>query len=403
MAKALADTWRIRILVEVTVRPLSPSQFVENFGGDLTRISRSFRQLAKWGYIEKAEERLGRRRGAAIEHIYRAVRRAHFDTASWETVPRSKRDQVSWSVLSSYFFQIRNALESGTFDEDLDRHLSWDAVALDSLAWRQLGKRLDELLASFPGLEHEARTRAVTSDIPLIPTVIGLNFFRSPQSTAEMLQAPRRDSRPSDAAEPGALFGIEPRLAKALSNKWRSRILMEVSIRPMSPTQFLHEIGGSKSNVSRCFRELSKWGYIELIEERRGGRLRGGVEKIYKSTCRAYFDTPTWSLLPRVVRDEISLFILESYFSHIVAAVNAGTFDADTDRHLSWKPILLDSDAWKAVGKALDDLLEWVPLLEAESIARVKGDLDLLIPTIVGLTMFRIPQQPQAFHVVGPN
>src|SRR3954447_3614482 len=125
MAKALADTWRFRILVEVTVSPLSPSLFVEKFGGDLAQISRCFRQLADWDYIEIAEERPGRRRGAAIEHVYRAVRRAHFDSAAWELISASDRHAVSYSILSSYLQRVREALEGGTFDEDVDRHLSW--------------------------------------------------------------------------------------------------------------------------------------------------------------------------------------------------------------------------------------------------------------------------------------
>src|SRR5215211_7884177 len=83
MAKALADSWRVRILAELSVRPLSPSRFVEEIGGELTHISRCFRQLAKWGFIEIVEERPGRRRGAAIEHVYRGIQRAHFETATW--------------------------------------------------------------------------------------------------------------------------------------------------------------------------------------------------------------------------------------------------------------------------------------------------------------------------------
>src|SRR4051812_27011430 len=114
MARALADTWRFRILVEVTVSPLSPSQFVERYGGDLSHISRCFRQLAGWGYIRIIEKRPGRRRGAAIEHVYTAVRRAHFDLAAWEAISLSDRHAVSYSILSSYLQRLDAALKQGT-------------------------------------------------------------------------------------------------------------------------------------------------------------------------------------------------------------------------------------------------------------------------------------------------
>jgi hypothetical protein len=89
MARALADSWRVRILSELSVRPMSPSQFVEEVGGELTHVSRCFRQLAEWGFVEVIEERPGRRRGAAIEHVYRGIRRAHFDSATPSRAPPS--------------------------------------------------------------------------------------------------------------------------------------------------------------------------------------------------------------------------------------------------------------------------------------------------------------------------
>jgi hypothetical protein len=389
MARALADTWRFRILVEVTVKPLSPSQFVKHFGGDLSQVSRSFRQLAEWGYLKVIEERPGQRGGASVEHVYEAIRRAHFDTAAWEKVSSSGRHAVSYSILSSYFQRVREALENGTFDQEMDRHLSWDAVALDRPAWEQINKRLDEVLASLTELESKASDCISNTKVETIPTIVGLMAFRSPQSPAQMLQAPRRHKGPTNPSDPGSSFGIGSKLAKALSNKWRCRILMEVSIRPLSPSQFVEEVGGSISHISRCFRELAQWGYVDLIEERRGGRHGGGVERVYRSTCRPYFDTPTWETLPRLLREEVSQFFLDSYLAHVSEAIEAGTFDVEIDRHLSWKPLLLNRSTWKEIGETLDAILAWLPDLEAESIERTKEEVDQLIPTIVGLTSFR--------------
>jgi hypothetical protein len=388
MAKALADTWRFRILVEVTVAPLSPSLFVERFGGDLAQVSRCFRQLADWGYIEIVEERPGRRKGAAIEHVYRAVRRAHFDSDAWERISASDRNAVSYSILSSFLHQVRLALEAGTFDQDLDRHLSWDAVALDRTAWTELTSRLDEVLASLPELGPEASRRLMSEGAETIPTVVGLAAFRSSQEASELLQAARRHRGPSDPNDAGFMFGIGTKLAKALSSEWRCKVLMEASLRPISPSQFVEEVGGSMSNIARCFRELFDWGYLELLEERNGGRNGGGVERVYRSVCRAYFDTASWENLPKPLREEISQFFLDSYLSQVSEAISAGTFDADLDRHLSWKPLRLDRSAWINTGETLDEILAWLPQLEAESIERTP-DVERLIPTVAGLTCFR--------------
>lgn len=389
MARALADSWRVRILSELSVRPMSPSRFVEEAGGELTQIARCFRQLAEWGFIEVIEERPGRRRGAAIEHVYRGIQRAHFDTATWKTVPRSERDAVSRAAVSAYFARIAEAVKGGTFDAEVDRHLSWDGVALDRTAWLELGKRLDEMLAWLPELAVEANIRLQDSTGERIPSVVGLSAFRSPQSPTTMLRASRcHQPPPEDASE--IAFG--PRMAKALSNKWRSRILMELSSRPLSPSQFVEEIGGSMTHVSRCFRELADWGLVEIVEERKGGRRGGGVERIYRGLRRPFFDTTSWKSLPLLVRQEMSQSFLDAYMERVTEAIDADTFDAEDDRHFSWKPVLLDRPAWSELSQELDGVLGGLPQLESESLQRADG-ADDLIPVVVGLASFRMPPQ----------
>jgi DNA-binding transcriptional ArsR family regulator len=181
-------------------------------------------------------------------------------------------------------------------------------------------------------------------------------------------------------------------MVKALSNGWRCRILMELTARPLSPSQFVEEIGGSISHISRCFRELASWGYVEVIEERKGGRNGGGVEHIYRNTKRAFFDTDIWETLPRLVRTEVSGSFLSSYHDRVVEAVEAGTFDAETDRHLSWTPLVVEPSGWKQICAVLDEVLDWLPELESASLDRTGGDTDQLIPSIVGLTSFRSPR-----------
>jgi DNA-binding transcriptional ArsR family regulator len=391
MANVLTDPWRTRVLMELSGRPMSPSQFVDSVGGDLVHISRCFRQLAEMGYAEIAIERPGKRRGASIEHVYRSIRRAHFDTATWEGLPRFQRDLVSDSILGSYFHRVSEAVKAGTFDQELDRHLSWDGVALDRTAWEALGAELDAVLDWLSCLETESIARRDLPGSEDIPTVVGMAAFRSPQSAEILWKAPRRDLKP---LEPGMTPSGKPitvEMAKAMRNRWRSRILMELNARPLSQSRFIEEIGGSPSHISRCFRQLEEWGYIEVVEVRPGGRRGGGVERVYRNTQRAYFSTEEWSELPPILRSEFSTSILGSYLARITEAIKAGTFDAEKDRHLSWMPISLDRPAWTELSLRLDEVLEWLPKLEKESLARQGKDPDRLIPTTVGLASFRMP------------
>jgi DNA-binding transcriptional ArsR family regulator len=397
MARALADPWRVRILAELSVRPLSPSRFVEEVGGELTEIARYFRQLASWGYIKLVEERPGRRRGTAVEHVYKGIQRAYFNAVSWEGVPRSRRDQISRATVSSFVARVEEAVNARTFDAELDRHLSWDYGAIDQQAWQQLGRRLDAFLIWLSELEIEASHRLSGTDKERIPAIVALSSFRSPQSANEMLNASHFHRAVAVTADVDS-FAIGPKLAKALSNQWRCRILMELTSRPMSPSQFVREIGGSKSHISRCFRELADWGYVEVFDERRGGRRRGGVELIYRNARRPHFDMESWITLPKIVREEMSQAFMNSYVQMVTSAIEKGTFDADVDRHFSWRPITLDRRAWAEVSEGLDGLLRWAPQLEADSLARSEGTVDRLIPTIAGFFSFRAPSTTQGIY-----
>jgi DNA-binding transcriptional ArsR family regulator len=191
--------------------------------------------------------------------------------------------------------------------------------------------------------------------------------------------------------EPGAAV-ISPKLAKTLANPWRAQILAELSSRPMSPSQFVDEVGGELTNISRCFRQLAEWGYVEVVERKTGGHRRGGVEHVYRSIQRAHFDSPSWELLPRYLREDISNSLLITFFTRLNDAIEAGTLDAEGDRHLSWDSPVLDRQAWKELTDRFDEVLDWLPELEAESARRMAESGEEPIPTTVGLAAFRSPK-----------
>ncbi len=185
---------------------------------------------------------------------------------------------------------------------------------------------------------------------------------------------------------------ISAKMAKALASTWRCRVVAELSVRPMSPSQFVEEVGGELTHISRCFRQLAKWDYIEVVEERRGGGRRGGVERVYRKIHRAHFDSPTWERLPRLLRDDITGNLLMTYLDRIREAIEADTIDAEGDRHLSWDTPSLDRQAWTELMTRLDEVLDWLPKLASESAERMAKSGEEPIPTTVGLTAFRSPK-----------
>jgi DNA-binding transcriptional ArsR family regulator len=183
MAKALSNPTRADILARLRVGPMSPSQFVEAVGGDLSNTARYFRQLHDWGLIELAETRSGAKRRGGVEHVYRLAGEQVFDLENWAAVPLYLREDISHNVLKSFFERVEEARRAKTFDEEPNRHLSWDARQLDREAFDKLTERLNGIVESLPDLEAEAAGRMEESGEIPIPVTIGMASFRSPATS----------------------------------------------------------------------------------------------------------------------------------------------------------------------------------------------------------------------------
>jgi DNA-binding transcriptional ArsR family regulator len=393
LAKALANPWRNRILMELHLRPMSPNQFAAEFGGNLSSIARHFRELKDWGFLEVAEELRGGKRRGAVEKVYRAIQRVHFDTPTWEGLPQYLRSECSAAVLEGLLLRLSQSVGSGMFDAAENRCVSWQGLAFDRQAWTAYTDRLDDALLELSDLEVEAAERLARSGAPAIPATIAFLAFRSPPEPVEAV-GPRRGSspKPSDGP-PGPQFLLSPQMAKALSNPWRNRILMELCCRPMSPKQFADEVGGPElATMARYFRQLKAGGYIEVAEELRGGSRRGAVEKIYRAVPRARIDTSAWEALPAEVRREGSGAAMDDLISRIQQGFEADTFDAEVSRHLSWKAVWLDREGWAECVSRLDEIALLANELAEESEERLGIQGGEQIPTTAALMAFRSPR-----------
>ena len=180
IATALGNPWRFRIVYAATAEPLSPSQFVRRHGGEISNVSRHFRNLAEWGYLERVKTVTGGEHRGATMTLYRATRRAHLDSSASAQLSEVLRGHISDTILSGFLAQLQEALEAGTLDTDFERHLAYDVGALDPVAFQELSGWLDEVLARLPRLRAEAKARLDQTGEEPIPTTIGLFSFRSP-------------------------------------------------------------------------------------------------------------------------------------------------------------------------------------------------------------------------------
>lgn len=182
------------------------------------------------------------------------------------------------------------------------------------------------------------------------------------------------------------------RVSKLFADPIRVQILIELNLRDMSPTQFFNDFGGgSVTRVARHFHVLEKYGWLEEVEQKTGGRRRGAVEHFYRATGHAVFDEEAWKGLPKSVASSLSAVMYQGLGARIHEAMEAGTFDARDDRHFTWTTFLLDEQGWKEMVARIDELFYWTLDEQERAKKRLTTSGDKGIPATAALALFESP------------
>lgn len=164
------------------------------------------------------------------------------------------------------------------------------------------------------------------------------------------------------------------RLAVVFAVPVRLKIVTELFQREMSPKQFQEEFGGgSVSRVAKHFERLRETGWLRLIwTEGPGGKRRGGIETIYRSTELAFCDRETWAALPHSIKVAFSWNTFKEIAEQFRGALEASALQARPDRRLTRTRLLLDQEGWTRVTDAIDQ--EFAEHYEMQEDARRRAE-----------------------------
>ena len=182
--KALANELRVRILVELNRRPLSPKGFHSRFPNwPLQHVAVEFRRLEELRCIEpiacrRTRSRAGRGRP---EQLYRPLRRSLFDEKTWKELPPSLRSEVTGITFTTFIERVAEAARTGALDERPDRHFTWSGLQYDQAAWREMLGCLDDLFRRSLEIHEETASRAKENSSDRIAVTVGLTCFESPR------------------------------------------------------------------------------------------------------------------------------------------------------------------------------------------------------------------------------
>jgi DNA-binding transcriptional ArsR family regulator len=181
---------------------------------------------------------------------------------------------------------------------------------------------------------------------------------------------------------------VDSALVKALSHPVRARALSILNGRVASPKEIAAELGVSVGKVSYHVNQLKE---LECIEEVATAQRRGATEHFYRGITRSFLNDKNWAQLNSDAKTGVSIAGLKTQNAATLEALEAGTFDARADRHLSRTPLTVDEKGWTEVTELLAETLEGVMEIQTRSAARQAEEGTERIPATVSILSFESP------------
>lgn len=183
---------------------------------------------------------------------------------------------------------------------------------------------------------------------------------------------------------------IESTLAAVVAHPTRVKCLSILAERRASPNEIATELKGDVGHVSYHIKKLLSLGIVELVDEQ---KVRGAVEHFYRAVTLAYVSDEEWAKLSMEERRPYSLYTLQLAMADAAQALEAGTFDARSDRCLTRVPAVVDEEGWSELNDLHAEMLERTMTIVGTSAGRLAKSPDTPAIPVTQIAMFF--EQPQ--------
>ncbi len=152
---------QLRCLTVLTEREASPKILAPLVGEPVVKnVSYHVRKLEERGLVE--EVRTEKVRGA-VEHFFKAVERPIITTEEWERMSPAERQETSLYAICLINGDFGQAVEAGTIDECLERHLTRTPMCLDEQGFQKVNEELEAMLYRLLDIQAESDQRRAES------------------------------------------------------------------------------------------------------------------------------------------------------------------------------------------------------------------------------------------------
>jgi hypothetical protein len=156
---------------------LVPTEMVRSYDQVLSLTAYHFKQLMKAGCLEVIE--VIPRRGAR-ENIYAGWSQKRVSEDERRALPSADRVEISRLAVQGLVARADLSMQAETFDQRLDRHLTWRSLTLDEKGWEKLQAILLRTQREIDALRGGTEDLADSADGQRINATVGLLGFESP-------------------------------------------------------------------------------------------------------------------------------------------------------------------------------------------------------------------------------
>lgn len=360
---------RMKIVTELYRREMSPTQWLEEFGGgSYGRILGHFKALAKVGWLRKVRNLKAVSGRGRLRDLYRATELAVLDDETWAELPTSIQIAFTARCLRVLGEVIGGALARGAVDaqSDNERLFSCETIRLDSRGWDAAMVAMRDCFFSLTQEQLDAKVRLDSSGERGDLMTTALAGFESPRLTSTVSTSASEQDREPLRLGDDADLPLSTRMAKVFGDALNIQILKAVHREPKSPTQLQAEIGGAliQSFDRRC----------QLLTEL-GWMIRLSSEKpiLYEAAGPEAFDADLWCGIPPAAANAHSWPIFNTFRTKAEEALRQGSFNARQDRHVTFCTFLLDKRGCRQVTAGLNRCNDELQKIAIEARERAAG------------------------------
>lgn len=186
-----------------------------------------------------------------------------------------------------------------------------------------------------------------------------------------------------------------------LGHPIRVRILEILNEGPKSPSQFVEEglvpkkhyksYEQALSFAAYHFRALEKADCLEIVDSI---PRRGAMEHVYRGVARVYFTDEEFDAMPIEDRRRLSRISFQGLIARTGSAMQADTFDARTDRHLTWMPFGVDERGWKEMMASMSGCFGEIEQIRHDAQDRLAASGEKAVTVTFGMLGFESPTPP---------